>query len=155
MNDTQTSSQQPHLADPAMVFQDEEVTIRLTTEDSSTNTTLRSLSQHLGSSSLLQKGQTTAMTKQTNCSSSAECQSTNIQGTMRAGQSSIFWGGKKCPTKRQKSMCVFLVPGSSQKSLHITHTAVLAQCHKFRKSCDSADPHHPQRQGSQVPLLSI
>lgn len=94
MNDTQASSQQLHLTDPATVFQDEVLTVRLVREDSSTNTALRSLSQQLGSSSLLQKVQTTAMTKQTNCSSSAGGQSTNIRGTVRASQSSISQGKK-------------------------------------------------------------
>lgn len=94
MNDTQASSQQLHLTDPATVFQDEVLTVRLVREDSSTNIALRSLSQQLGSSNLLQKVQTTAMTKQTNCSSSAGCQSTNIQGTVRVSQSSISQGKK-------------------------------------------------------------
>lgn len=46
--DTQASSKQLHLTNPATVFQDEELTIWLVREDSSTNTALRSLSTAAG-----------------------------------------------------------------------------------------------------------
>lgn len=123
MNDRQASTQWLHFTDLA-AFQDEELTLWLIMEDTGINTALRSLSQQLGFSGLLQKVQMTATIKQTNCRSSAWCQSTSIQGTMTADQTSIF---KKIAQLKDRKVCMFLGPCSSQKSLHTTHTAVLAQ----------------------------
>lgn len=152
MNDRQASTQRLHFTDLA-ACQDEELTLWLIMEDTGINTALRSLSQQLGFSGLLQKVQTTATIKQTNCRSSAWCQSTSIQGTMRADQTSIF-KKKKCPTKRQKSIHV---PGAKQLTKitpHHSHCSP-SPASSAERAVRLADLRHLQRRGSQPSLLSI